>query len=110
MGDKGALRLVERYPSFEDCVERTVRVEGLSDADAVEWLPRCHPFYRDTPPALIRYVSRNFARGSLKAWKRFTRDAMDMCDQRGEPLDEKIADTVFALQRGAQLLEENEAG
>jgi hypothetical protein len=100
---------MRRYPSLEDCVARSVRFEALSDADAAAWLSQ-HPLYRDVSPAVIRYVNRNFAHGSLRAWKRFTRDAAEMCDQTGEPLTHEIANTVFALQRGAQLLDEHDQG
>lgn len=102
-GAPEVINTVERFPALDNLVERTVEVEGLSDAEAAEWLPRCYGFYRDVSPEVIKYVSKHFARGNLWAWKRFTRDALDLCQQRQEPLSIQLASTVFAWQRSAKL-------
>jgi hypothetical protein len=100
--------VIERFPALDNLVEREVKVEGLSDVDAAEWLPRCHGFYREVSPTVIKYVNKHFARGNLWAWKRFTRDAMDLCQQRGEPLSVQLANTVFAWQRSAKMMRAQE--
>ena len=109
MGRPDALDLVARYQWIDGHLERAVLVEGLSDTDAVRWLPQSHPFYKDVPAEVISYVNQNFAHGSFKAWQRFTRDAMYECAQRDARLNEHIAYVVFVRQRGAQLLQPREA-
>jgi hypothetical protein len=108
VGGDAVLDVIARFPVIDNLVERKVRVEPLSDADAAEWLPRVHGFYRDVPAVVIKHVNRHFAAGSFHAWHRFTRDAAPRCAARDSVLSVEIANEVIALQRGAELLRASE--
>jgi hypothetical protein len=74
----------------------------LASDSVLRVIPRFHPLYADVDLELLALVDDRFAHGYFRDWVTFTQTASRLCQELGQPLDEKVARAVFALHDGGR--------
>lgn len=73
----------------------------LPSKHVVEAIPGLHPIYEGVATKLLRYVDSRAGGGNLGNWAKFSVDAVDLCDERGERrLTREIAEEVIRRMGG----------
>ena len=97
VGGPGCGANLDSDPMLASRIHRRVEFRELDEATLLEAIPNYHPLYRDVEPAMILRINDEYARGSFRAWARFTHTAARLCARADQPLSDDIVDAVKAI-------------
>jgi hypothetical protein len=95
VGGNGCWEVLSRFPMLKSRLTRAIGFKPLSQGALLDYLPRFHPLYADADPTVLAWVDQNYARGSLRAWTGFTKEAVELVND-GKDLTQDTALRVLA--------------
>lgn len=101
VGGHRCWELLHRFPALRSRVTGRVQFSALPPEQVRKLIPGLHPIYATADASVIDEIDTYYARGQLRAWTIFTKQAIELMARAGsDTLTTEIASVFLDLQRG----------